>query len=175
MQRTPWIERKFIFDLPPGWLFNVIERLSGTVPRIRVITNGISEKDAEWQPEGRWCIKQHIGHLSDLETLHDGRTDDFLSRKPLLRAADMNNFKTENADHVSQTLDKLITTFEQTRNGFIKRLSSLDDETLKFVSHHPRLNKPMRPVDMAFFTAEHDDHHLASIRDIVQQISQQQQ
>jgi len=28
----------------------------------------------------------------------------------------------------------------------------------------------MRPVDMAFFTAEHDDHHLASIREIMNRI-----
>jgi hypothetical protein len=26
---------------------------------------------------------------------------------------------------------------------------------------HPRLQQPMRVVDMAFFVAEHDDHHLA--------------
>ncbi|MFT4669296.1 MAG: hypothetical protein ACI9M9_001964 [Flavobacteriaceae bacterium] len=28
---------------------------------------------------------------------------------------------------------------------------------------HPRLKVLMRPVDLLFFVAEHDDHHLATI------------
>jgi hypothetical protein len=28
----------------------------------------------------------------------------------------------------------------------------------------------MRPVDMAYFTAEHDDHHLASMRTLIEKI-----
>ncbi len=28
---------------------------------------------------------------------------------------------------------------------------------------HPRLGTPMRLIDLALFTAEHDDHHLAAI------------
>jgi predicted short-subunit dehydrogenase-like oxidoreductase (DUF2520 family) len=28
-------------------------------------------------------------------------------------------------------------------------------------SLHPRLKRPMRLIDLCFFVAEHDDHHLA--------------
>jgi hypothetical protein len=35
------------------------------------------------------------------------------------------------------------------------------------VAIHPRLNKPMRLVDMLFFQAEHDDYHLARISDLI--------
>jgi hypothetical protein len=28
---------------------------------------------------------------------------------------------------------------------------------------HPRLKRPMRLVDLCFFVAEHDDHHLATV------------
>jgi hypothetical protein len=31
---------------------------------------------------------------------------------------------------------------------------------------HPRLGTPMRLVDMMFFVAEHDDHHLATITEL---------
>jgi len=31
---------------------------------------------------------------------------------------------------------------------------------------HPRLQQPMRVLDMAFFTAEHDDHHLARMTEL---------
>jgi hypothetical protein len=32
---------------------------------------------------------------------------------------------------------------------------------------HPRLKQPMRLVDHLFFVAEHDDHHLALIRELL--------
>jgi hypothetical protein len=32
---------------------------------------------------------------------------------------------------------------------------------------HPRLKKPMRRVDHLYFAAEHDDHHLASIWELI--------
>ncbi len=31
---------------------------------------------------------------------------------------------------------------------------------------HPRLKQPMSMVDLFFFIAEHDDHHLARIREV---------
>ncbi len=34
-------------------------------------------------------------------------------------------------------------------------------------SLHPRLNVQMRVVDMAYFVAEHDDHHICKIMEIV--------
>ena len=51
--------------------------------------------------------------------------------------------------------------------NFISQLIKLDDETQNFQSMHPRLQVMMKPVDMAFFTAEHDDHHLATVREIL--------
>jgi hypothetical protein len=32
---------------------------------------------------------------------------------------------------------------------------------------HPRLKTPMRLLDLAFFVAEHDDHHLATISELL--------
>jgi hypothetical protein len=34
-------------------------------------------------------------------------------------------------------------------------------------SIHPRLKVPMTPVDLAMFDAEHDDHHLLRISEII--------
>ena len=31
---------------------------------------------------------------------------------------------------------------------------------------HPRLERPMRLIDMMFFHAEHDDYHLARISEL---------
>jgi len=88
----------------------------------------------------------------------------------MLRAADMKNIKTNEANHNSKTLNELLNYFSGRRKQFIERLEKLDDATQVFKSIHPRLQTPMRPVDVAFFTAEHDDHHLADIRGILKKI-----
>jgi len=168
MQRMQWIERKFQFEIPVGWLPNVMARLSGTAPRLSELTSGLSDDLLVYQPGEKWSIKEHIGHLSDLEELHEGRLQDFRDRKALLRAADMKNVATEAANHNASTIDQLIKAFVLRRKAFLEALDSLDDATQEFVSLHPRLKVPMKPVDMATFTAEHDDHHIASIVEIIE-------
>lgn len=169
MQRTKWTERKFTFDFPEGWLSNILERLRGTTPRIIDMLSGLSNEQLIFQPNGAWSIKEHIGHLSDLEELHEGRIEDFLARKEVLRAADMKNTKTYEAHHNTKDIKKLITDFKLKRDKYISRIEQLDDVTLKCRSLHPRLQVSVRPVDIAYFTAEHDDHHLADIRSIITQ------
>ena len=46
---------------------------------------------------------------------------------------------------------------------FVARFEEMTAEEAGRSAIHPRLNKPMRVVDLAHFTADHDDHHLASI------------
>ena len=89
---------------------------------------------------------------------------DFLARRETLRAADMSNAKTNTAAHNEKELSQLLNGFAKRREDFIRRLRSLDDLTQQTKALHPRLRVLMKPVDLAFFTAEHDDHHLASIR-----------
>jgi hypothetical protein len=167
MQRTKWTDRKFNHDLPEGWLFNVLERLRGTSARINEMVISLSDTQLSHKPDGEWSIKEHIGHLTDLEELHEGRIDDFISKKETLRAADMDNKKTYGADHNQKTIQQLLRDFKMKRYEFISRLEKLDDATQQFKSRHPRLNISMKPVDMAYFTAEHDDHHLACMRVIL--------
>jgi len=167
MNRTKWIDRKFNLDIPEGWLQNILERLLGTEIRLQSLTHGLDDNKALFKPNGKWSIKEHIGHLADLEEVHEGRIDDFMARKEILRAADMSNAATNSANHNNENITNLVNEFAFKRNIFISRLKNLDDETQKLHSLHPRLKMMMKPVDLAFFTAEHDDHHLASIREII--------
>jgi hypothetical protein len=163
MKRLPWVERKFQFDVPEGWLPNIIARLSGTRARLIDLTENISEPQAELRLDEKWSIKEHIGHLADLEVLHIGRIDDFENFKSTLRAADMKNARTEEANHNSSKVSEHISQFWNKRSIFLQRLEGLSDEIQAFESIHPRLNMKMKPVDIAYFTAEHDDHHIAWI------------
>ena len=166
MERTKWTERVFTFDMPEGWMPNVIERLRGTPARLRSMIKGYSNATLSHDLLG-WSIKEHIGHLLDLEPLHEGRIDDLIDRKEQLRAADMSNERTNEAGHNEQDAEYLIDLFEASRDHFISRLQRLEDNVQYFKAMHPRLHVMMRPIDVAYFSAEHDDHHLASISRIL--------
>ena len=85
----------------------------------------------------------------------------------ILVPADMSNKKTYLEEHNSKDISYILKKFREVRTQFIERVSEADDYTITRVATHPRLNKEMRLVDMIYFMAEHDDHHLAIIRSLI--------
>ena len=164
--RTKWVERKFTFDLPAGWLANVLERVRGTPARLEDLTRGVPPELLTRRDGERWSIQEHAGHLLDLEELDLGRLDDFEARLPTLRAADMSNRKTREAAHNERRAEDLLGEFRRGRDGFVRRLETYDEEFVSRPALHPRLQVPMRVIDLAFFISEHDDHHLATINEL---------
>ena len=165
--QTPWIERKFNFDLPIGLYPCLLERLRGTPGRIEEMVKNTSEEILTRKEGNRWSVKEQIGHLIDLESLHDGRIDDFIERKEILRAADMANKATSEANHNSKAIKMLVDDFRSVRKNFVSRLQNADENLTVRTSLHPRLKIPMRFIDMVFFVCEHDDHHLAKMRGLI--------
>lgn len=169
MKQIKWIERKFSFDFSIQFLPNIIERLRGTPIRIEQMILDTTDEKLKEKFENQWSIKELIGHFSDIEDLHIGRIEDFTLRKKDLRAADMSNMKTNEANYNLTNTNHLLNNFTEKRNLFISLLEKLNDETQNFKSLHPRLQTLLKPVDIAYFVAEHDDHHLVSIRKILNQ------
>ena len=167
MQRTKWLDRRFNFDFPAGLLENVIVRLNNTLPGLKQMVLNLSDKQLIQKPDAKWSVKEHIGHLAGTENLHEGRIDDILAGKKVLRPAFVKKPESEKPDYNREDILDLLHKFEVKRQRFILRLEDLDDETQNSLSLHPRLQVMMRPVDIALFAAEHDDHHLASIREII--------
>jgi len=174
--QTPWIERKFEFNFPVGLFPVIIERLRGTLLQLESTVKNIPDeklslkKDAHLNDavgQGKWSIKEVVGHLFDLEELWNGRINDFLEHKPTLRAADMSNAKTTAANHNSKPIDELLKQFVDARNKLITRVNDLDEATASLTALHPRLQTPMRLIDSLFFVAEHDDHELTKIRRLI--------
>ena len=169
MQRTKWFERKFPVIDDSGILPSVIERLDGTLIHIAEI---ISKTNAELlvaKPNDKWTIQEQVGHLVDLEPLWLGRVDDLTNGLMELRAADLSNQKTHNANHNATDIKILLQQFRKQRKFFVSRLRNLTDEQLLKSALHPRLKTPMMIIDLAFFVAEHDDHHLADMHEIIHQ------
>jgi uncharacterized damage-inducible protein DinB len=165
--QTPWFERKFDFNFPVGLFPVVIERLEGALPRVAAMTKNKSEELLTTKPNGEWSAKEQVGHLYDLEELWYGRTEDFLSGKEMLRAADLGNTKTQEAGHNKKTIEELIEQLFSARTKLIDKVKDVNEATAALTGLHPRLQTPMRLVDHLFFIAEHDDHHLAMIRKLL--------
>ena len=167
IKRMRWVEREFDFGLPVGAFPCVVERLRGTPARLEELTRGLAPEALTAKPGGLWSIQEQAGHLWDLDELHEGRLEDYARGLELLRAADMKNRKTEEAGHNAARLEDLLAGFRAARTGFVRRLEALTEAEVAASALHPRLRKPMRVIDMAFFTAEHDDHHLAAVSELL--------
>jgi hypothetical protein len=163
MTQIRWTGRTFSFDFPAGLYPELIERLRGTPARVEdLLANRASVMNQ--RQENAWSIQEHVGHLADLdEVLFRPRVEEFVNGAESLMPADMSNRITENANHNGKPLDEVLASFRRTRRALIARLESLDPATFGRSAFHPRLKVPMRLVDLMFFQAEHDDHHLATI------------
>ena len=164
--QTPWFERKFNFDFPVGLFPVIFSRLEGSIFRMYSLLSNADEEICSTVTSG-WSVKQHVGHLFDLEELWWKRLEDFRQNKSMLTAADLNNTKTKEADHNAQTLEYLLEIFTVERQKILEAVYTFDEEMLSRTSIHPRLQQPMRLIDSLFFVAEHDDHHIAAMSNLL--------
>ena len=167
MKRTKWIERKFGIIEDNGLLPAIIERLEGTPVRLQKKIKNIDEDKLNKKSDGKWSIKEEIGHLSDLEPLWIERVEQIVIGLPEMKPADITNPQTHNANHNSKNVLDILNKFALLRNQLVERLRTFHDDDLLKASIHPRLKTPMKIIDLAFFVAEHDDHHLAQIHFLI--------
>ena len=168
MPKRKWVEKKFEFSLSQDEYSSILSKLSETPDKIDELVFSLTPEVLKRKINDKWSIQEHIGHIIDLEELHNGRIDDFIKGTEKLRPADMTNKKTHKANHNDKKITELLQELRVTRKKFINRMEELDDKILSHVSIHPRLNQPMRPIDMAQFVAEHDEHHINSIIELIE-------
>ena len=166
IDRTEWFRRQFSFELPLGMYGNVVERVRGTPARLEDLTRGLPAEILTRRADDKWSIQEQAGHLLDLEELGMKRLDDFEAGRETLAAADMTNRKTNDANHNANRLENILAPFRQERMEFVRRLDSYEQKFVEQTSLHPRLKQKIRVIDLVFFIAEHDDHHLARISEI---------
>ena len=168
MERTKWFDRKFDFGFTQNIFPSVIERLRGTPVRLEEKLKNISNDLANAKLNGDWSVKENIGHLIDLEPLWMGRLEDILNEKTDLRPADLTNAKTNEANHNDRSVKQLLDEFRSVRAMTTKKIELLSVEQIYMSALHPRLKTPMRTMDHFLFVAEHDDHHLVTIHNLIQ-------
>ena len=164
MQRIkPWLERDFSFDTPT-WMFpHVVERVRGGPARLEDALCSISTLALTHREGNAWSMQEEAGHLLDIEPLMSERLEQLISGARVLKAWDGTNEATWKAQHNAKSLANILLAFRESRQSLVRPFDGLPDEMVELEAHHPRLNKPMRVIDLALFIAEHDDYHLARI------------
>jgi uncharacterized damage-inducible protein DinB len=162
-----WYERKFSFSFPSEIYPNVIVRLRGTPARLEEMLSKAPRASLIQKAAGKWSAQEHLGHLLDLEPLWSARVEDFKKEGQTLTVTDLTNRKTHEANHNASKVQDILAAFRTARINFVNHLANFQPAQFAGTKLHPRLQQPMRLVDHLYFVAEHDDHHLAQIWELL--------
>ena len=163
MKKLDWFERHFSFGLSPAMLPFYLERLEGTIARIEKKVSGIPNEILIHKLDGKWSIKENIAHLAEVDEIALKRIDEMKLGISPMSPAVIQPRKDYNLQSVSDVVDF----FRINRVKNLQKYKSLNEADLVKFSLHPRLKVQMNPVDLAWFDAEHDDHHLVRINEIL--------
>ncbi len=167
IERARWLERDFAFGLPVSLFPDVLERLRGTPARLEDRLEGSPPAWLAVRHGDSWSIQENVGHLLLVEDLWDGRLDDFLAGAKALRPAAHDASRVEVARFNERPVEDLLAAFRVARLRHVSRLEDLGPSDVGRTASHPRLKRTVNVLDMMVFAAEHDDHHLARITQIL--------
>ncbi|MCU1298381.1 MAG: DinB family protein [Acidobacteriaceae bacterium] len=168
MSQVPiWFERRFEFSFRVELYPNLCARLRGTPARLEETLRGRPREILIRKAQEKWSAQEHAGHLLDLETLWLARVEDYVAGSGELSVTDLQNRKTDEANYNARPLDQILSEFRAARERLLKRVGELDAPLFGRAIPHPRLKTRMRLVDHLYFVAEHDDHHLARMWELV--------
>lgn len=166
MKTIKWFEREFDFNYGAEQFPTILERLKNA-PLLYKDFASLPENLLQYKPENKWSIKENIGHLLLLEPLWLKRFHEIREGKTEMSPADLSNSATDEADFNKESLQDILNRFMDMRNETVIFLESLQQEDYLRSSLHPRLRNAMRMIDLMFFVAEHDTHHLQTIQQII--------
>lgn len=161
ISQTPWAERKFEFSFPVGLFPIFVERLRGAPIRLQSILRNVGDEILNEKNGERWSVIEQVSHLCNSEEVWYGRVEDFLSGEEVFRVRPLKT------DIASNNIMTLLQNFADARKKLVSKVENLDEGTASLTILHPRLQKRIRLIDSLFTTAEHDDHHLAKIRELL--------
>jgi len=166
MKKLKWFERTFQFGLPAGMLPFYIERLEGTIARIQNKVKDVPEEILSNRLDNTWSVKENIGHLAEVDEVAFKRITEMITGATVLSPAVF-----EPKPYDRWPITDVVNFFLETRSRSVIRYRELKPDELGKASQHPRLKVMMTPMDLAWFDAEHDDHHLVRITEILTELS----
>jgi len=168
MRLTPWSERSLPFGKGTEELPVLVERALGAPARAVFLTRYEPAERLSLRIAGSWSVKEHIAHLLYLDECMDGRVEDFMARRNMLCSIDLTDQERVLAIQHDRPLGDLLEEFRLRRVYLMERVLSMDPGAMRHRAQHPCRGMAMSVVDMVMYLAEHDDHHLALMRGILQ-------
>ena len=162
MEKLQWFNRVFSFGAPKGMLPFYLERLQGTIVRVEAKVKGISEEVLSRRLDNKWSVKENIGHLAEVDEIAGKRIGEMIAG-----ISPMSPAVFEPRPYHEWPISQVLNYFRKNRIANIDRYSKLTLDEIEKSSEHPRLKVRITPVDLALFDAEHDDHHLVRINEIL--------
>jgi uncharacterized damage-inducible protein DinB len=162
-----WFDRRFDFNFGMELYDTVIERLQSAPNRFIQVSRMLPDEILVFRYENKWTIKENIGHLRLLEPLWRTRFEEIKNGISEMSPADISNSATDKMNFNTFSLQELIDSFTHQRIKTIDFLNNLQKSDFTKRSTHPRLQQPMRIIDLMYFVAEHDLHHLNAVLNII--------
>lgn len=156
-QATEYAEfYKTYVDLVEG---NVVEFLEKQMPRLLDICHNLSEQQRYYRyAEGKWSIKELIGHCIDTERVMSYRLMRIARKDSTnLPGFDENEY-VNHADFDKRDWDSLLQEFQALRTSNILLIKSLTDEMI--TSSGTANNKTVSARALIYIIAGHLEHHL---------------
>jgi hypothetical protein len=166
MNNLPWFERNLKFGYPKEMLPYFLERLEGSIVRIQTKVQGLNDSVLSTRLNDKWSVKQNIGHLAEVDAIANKRLDEMVAG-----ISPMSPAVFEPQDYNPWSIEKVLDLYKANRLKNLKKYQSLAEGDLVKSSLHPRLKVQMTPVDLAWFDAEHDDHHFVTINRILKELN----
>src|SRR5437868_5848171 len=134
-----WFDRRFDVPYPTELLPPLLARLRGTPARLEEMIRGSSRAALTAKRDGRWSAQEIAGHLLDMEPLWLARVGDYVSGRNELTPADLTNRKTNDANHNSTPLHRILADFRSARAKLMGYLAQVDVSACPQAIAHPRL------------------------------------
>ncbi|QNR84365.1 DinB family protein [Pedobacter riviphilus] len=165
-----WFDRKFDTNIDIVQFEDVLSRMEHFPAVLNQLLETYPKKITTIKTGAKWSVNENVGHLILLEDLWRRRFQDIKDGKPDMSPADLNNTATDQASFNEQVLNELTKSLSDERAKTIVLLKGISKEDLLKKSTHPRLNQPMNIVDFMYFVAGHDEHHMAAMRSIIENL-----
>jgi len=163
-----WLEKQFDFDFPASKYVEFLQFLRETPIKIEALVTNLPKEVLTRRDEDSWSIQENVGHFLTAESLFLGRLDDYENDAPVLQPARFDDNPTDKAKFNEKDIQWILDEFREQRAIYISRLDTLHPKDFEKAILHPRLNKPMRLCDMLYFHAQHDQHHLTRIAELIE-------
>jgi len=163
-----WFDRKFDTNIDIEQFEDALSRMEHFPAVLNQLLETCPKKVTTIKTDGKWSVNENVGHLILLEDLWRKRFQDIKDGKHDMSPADLNNTATDQAFFNKSVLDELTKNLIDERAKTIALLQGISKEDLLKKSIHPRLNQPMNIVDLMYFVAGHDEHHMSTIQSIIE-------